>query len=140
MCHSIIEPFCLDNPLTDDGARHRIALSWVSPKLPAISEFSAARPERVSHVAYPELVADPTATAHGVFAAAGLPSDGGLANEVVAFLDAQRDGTRAAPPKQLPTMGYTEEDVRSDPAVRDYCNRFDVQPETERLVGVHGSR
>jgi sulfotransferase family protein len=139
MCHSIIEPFCVDNPITDDGARHRIALAWISPKLPAISEFSTARPERVTHVAYPELVADPIATAHDIFAAAGLPTDDGLAKAIPAYLDSQRTGGRAAPPAQLPTMGYTEDSVRSDPAVRDYCHRFNVSPEAERLVGVHSS-
>jgi hypothetical protein len=139
MAHSIIEPFFVENPLTDDGARHRIALSWISPKLPAISEFSTARPERITHVAYPDLVADPTAVAHGVFAAAGLPTDDGLAKEIAAFLDLQRAGGRAAPPAHLPTMGYTEDVVRSEPAVRAYCRRFDVQPEAERLVGLHSS-
>lgn len=139
MGHGIIEPFCVDNPLTDDGVHHRIALAWMTPKLPAIAEFSTARPERITHVAYPDLVADPAATAPGVFAAAGLSPDADLTMEIAAFLDSQRTGGRRAPPAQLPTMGYTEDDVRSAPAVRDYCERFDVRPERERLVGVHAS-
>ncbi len=139
MCHSILEPFCAENPLTDDGARHRITLAWMLPKLPAISEFSTAQSERITHVAYPDLVADQTATAHGIFAAAGLPTDDGLAKTIAAYLDSQRAGGRLAPPGQLPTMGYTEEDVRSDPVVQAYCRRFDVLPERERLVGVHAS-
>jgi hypothetical protein len=139
MCHSIIEPFCVDNPMTDDGAHHRIALSWISPKLPAISEFSTAQPERVIHVAYPDLLADSVATAHGIFAAAGLPADEGLAKEIDAHFESQRAGGRLAPPAKLPTMGYIEEEVRADPVVQAYCRRFGVLPEPERLVGVHGS-
>jgi hypothetical protein len=140
MGHGIVQPFCTDNPLTDDGVRHRIALAWMTPKLPAIGEYHTARPQRITHVAYPDLVADPAAVAHGVFAAAGVPADDGLAQVVAVYLDAQRAGDRAAPPARLPTMGYTEDAVRSEPAVRDYCQRFDVQPEAERLVGVHSSR
>ena len=140
MCHGIVDPFCVDNPLTDDGIRHRIGLGWVRPKFPAISEFTTAQPGRVTHVAYPDLVSDPIATAHGILAAAGLPTDGRLATEVEAYLDQQRAGGRAAPPAQLPTMGYTEDDVRSDPAIRDYCRRFKVQPEAERLTGVSSAR
>jgi hypothetical protein len=139
MCHSILEPFWVDNLLTDDGARHRIGLEWIRPKLAAITELSSAQPERVTHVGYPDLVADPPAAAHRIFAAAGLPSDDGLAGEVGAYLDSQRVGGRAAPPAELPTMGYAEDDVRSQPAFRDYCDRFDVEPETARLVGVHSS-
>ena len=139
MGHGILEPFCSDNPLTDDGARHRIGLAWIRSKLPAISEFSDARPERVTHVAYPALVADPIATAHGIFAAAGLPADDGLAEEIAAYLDSQRAGARLAPPAKLPIMGYIEEEVRSDPVVEAYCRRFAVLPEPERLMGVHAS-
>ena len=139
MVRSILEPFCIDNPMTDDGTRQRIALAWIKPKLPAISEFSSSRPERVTHVAYPELVADPIATAHRIFASAGLPADDGLDKAVAAYLDSQRAGARLAPPAKLPTMGYIEEEVRADPAVQAYCRRFDVIPERERLVGVHAS-
>jgi hypothetical protein len=63
MGESIITPFCIDNPLTNDGARDRVALSWIKPKLTALSAFRVAAPERVTHVAYPELMPDPTRTA-----------------------------------------------------------------------------
>jgi len=140
MGHGIIEPFCVDNPLNDDGVRDRVALAWMAPKLSAIGEFQTARPGRVTHVAYPDLIADPAATAHAVFAAADLPTDEGLTKAIASYLEAQRAGGRVAPPAQLPRMGYTEDEVRSEPAVRDYCQRFDVQPETERLSGVSSSR
>jgi len=140
MAHSIIEPFVVENPLADDGARHRIALARTAGKLTAVADFSTARPDRVTHVGYPDFVANPAGSAHAIFVAAGLPIDDGIDDAIGAFLDAQRAGGRAAPPEKLPTMGYTEDDVRSEPAVRDYCLRFDVHPETERLTGVHSSR
>ena len=137
MGHGIIDPFCVDNPLAEDGVRHRIASTWMTRKLQAIGDFSAAWPERITHVAYPDVVAYPAAVAHGVFDGAGFPADDELAETIGAYLDAQRAGGRLAPPADLPTMGYSEEDVRSEPAVRDYCARFNVLPERERLVGVH---
>lgn len=137
--HAIIEPFVVDNPLDDDGIRQQIVLRWAVSTLLAIAAFTSARPERITHVAYPDLIADPATTAHDIFAAAGFPTGDGLTGAIAAFVDAQRAGGRAAPPAQLPTMGYTEKSVRSVPAVRDYCDRFGVEPETERLVGVHSS-
>ncbi|HEV3364150.1 MAG TPA: sulfotransferase [Acidimicrobiia bacterium] len=138
--HAIVEPFVVENPLDDDGVRQRLMLTWIVPKLPAIAAFTAARPDRITHVAYPDLISDPYATAHDIFAAAGLATDDGLTKAIGVFLDAQRNGRRATPPAHLPTMGYTEDDVRSDPLVAAYCRRFAVQPETERLTGVHSSR
>jgi hypothetical protein len=137
MGHGIVVPFCVENPLTDDGARHRIGMAWVTRQLSGITEFSSARPERVTHLAYPDVIADPAATAQGIFAATGLPADSGLTEKIAGFLHSQRAGGRLAPPAQLPTMGYTEDDVRSEPAVRGYCDQFNVLPERERLVGVH---
>jgi hypothetical protein len=137
MGHGIIAPFCVENPLADDGARHRVAMGWVTRQLSGITRFSTARPDRVTHVAYPDVIAEPAGTAHSIFAAAGLPDDPGLTEKIDGFLNFQRAGGRLAPPAQLPTMGYTEEEVRSDPTIRDYCVRFNVLPERQRLVGVH---
>ena len=137
MAHGIIEPFGVDNPLTDDGMRNQIVLAWAAPKLSAIGQFHDAQPDRVTHVFYPDLIAEPAATAHGAVAAGGLPADERLAKEIAAFLDSQRAGGRLAPPAELPTMGYTEDAVRSEPSIRAYCQRFAVLPEHERLVGVH---
>jgi hypothetical protein len=137
MGQSIVGPFCHANPIDNDGDRDRVALVWTGHLVTGITEFSSLRPERVTHVAYPALVADPAAVSRGVFAAARFPIDDGFAEKVAAYLDAQRAGGRLAPPAQLPTTGYTEDVVRSDPAVREYCDRFNVLPERERLVGVH---
>jgi len=135
MGESIIDPFCVDNPLTDDGTRNRSVLSWVKPKLTALSSFTAAAPRRVTHVPYPELVNDPPDTVQRALSGLGVPGDAELCGQIQVFLEAQRSGARAAPPSELPTMGYTHADVLSDPVVADYCATFDIEPEHARLTG-----
>ena len=135
MGESIIEPFCVDNPLTDDGTRERTVLSWVKPKLAALSSFTAGAPGRVTHVPYPDLVRDPTSMVARALSALGVSDDAELPGRVDQFLEAQRSGARAAPPSELPTMGYTHDDVLSDPVVADYCHTFDIEPERARLTG-----
>ena len=139
MGESIIDPFCIDNPLTNDGTRDRIVLSWIGPKLAALSAFSDSAPERVTHVAYPALVKDPRGTAPRVLSTLGLPVDQNLARRIDTFLDAQRTGGRAAPPSELATMGYTHDDVLSDPTTSDYCRTFGIEPERSRLTGTQTS-
>jgi hypothetical protein len=135
MGESIIEPFCVDNPITDDGTRNRNVLSWVKPKLAAISSFTAAAPGRIDHVPYPDLVGRPVDTVQRALSTLDVPHDSELSGRVEEFLDAQRSGARAAPPSELPTMGYTHADVLSDPVVADYCHTFDIEPERSRLTG-----
>ena len=139
MGESIIEPFCIDNPLTNDGTRDRMVLSWIRPKLAALSAFSAAAPERVTHVAYPALVGDPKGTAARKLSALGLPVDHNLAARIDTFMHAQRTGARAAPPPELATMGYTHDNVLSDPVISDYCRTFGIEPERSRLTGTQPS-
>jgi hypothetical protein len=136
---SIIDPFCIDNPLTNDGTRDRIVLSSIRPKLAALSAFSAAAPERVTHVAYPALVADPKGTVSRLLSALGLPVDQDLTGRIDAFLHAQQTGARAAPPPQLATMGYDHDDVLSDPVISDYCRTLGIEPERSRLTGTQSS-
>jgi hypothetical protein len=138
MGESIIEPFCIDNPLTDDGRRHRQVLTWVKPKLAALAAFTTAAPERVTHVGYPDLVGDPAGAVHRAFSALGIPIDEDLSARVDGFVDAQRSA-RVAPPRELAAMGYIHDDVLSDPAVSDYCRTFGIEPERARLTGAQPS-
>jgi hypothetical protein len=135
MVGAIIDPFCVENPLTDDGSTGRSVLSWAKPSLAALADFADAAPERSTRVAYPALVDDPVDSTQRVFAALGISSDGGLAGRIDGFLDAQRSGGHVAPPPELPDAGYTQDDVWSDPAVKDYCARFGIEPERIRLTG-----
>jgi hypothetical protein len=139
MGESIIEPFCIENPLTNDGTRDKVVLSFIRHKLAALSAFSDAAPERVTHVAYPALVGDPKGTASRTLSALGLRVDQNLTGRIDTFLHAQRTGARAAPPPQLATMGYAHDDVLSDPAISDYCRTFGIEPERSRLTGTQPS-
>lgn len=135
MGQGIVEPFCAENPVTDDGRRNRIVFHRMRNKLAAVARFSAAQPERVIHVAYPAVVSDPADSAQRLFADMGVPSDETLAGRVNDYLAAQRAGARAVPPSELPTMGYGHDDVRSDPVLVAYCSTFHVEPERLRLTG-----
>lgn len=131
---AIVAPFCVDNPMTDDGLRHRVSQSLVTGQLTALASFATASPDRVMHVPYPELVNDPAGTVRSVFEA-GPSSVVDLEAAVSAFLDAQRSGTRAAPPAELDPMGYDHAEVWADPAIGAYCERFNIAPERTRLTG-----
>jgi hypothetical protein len=133
--HSIVDRFCVENPLADDGARDRRVLSWVRESLAALAALTDAMPDRTTHVPYPDLVAGPAVTAPALVSATGLTVDEELPRRVEEFLGAQQAGVRLAPPKDLTTMGYTHGDTLADPVVREYCRRFAVQPERERLTG-----
>jgi hypothetical protein len=135
MVHALIEPFCVENPLTDDGRSGRSVLSWVRPSLSALANFADAVPDRTTRVAYPALVDDPVGTAQRVFATIGVPGDDHLVARIEQFLDRQRAGGRAAPPPELPDSGYVQDDVWCDPVVRDYGERFGIEPERTRLTG-----
>jgi hypothetical protein len=135
LAYSIIDPFCVANPLADDGARGRQVVSYMRPKLAALAAFTSTEPERVQHVSYPNLVTDPVETTLGVFAALGVPTDDDLTARAESFLAGQRSGARAAPPRELAAMGYDHDEVLADPVVADYCGRFGIEPEGSRLTG-----
>jgi hypothetical protein len=130
----IVDPFCDVNPIEDDGRRGRRIMHQAAAKLASVASFSAAEPSRVMHVGYPDLVRDPTEVVGRVFASDPEP-DAELAARVSAFLDGQRSGVRAAPPPELDAMGYEQSEVWADPAIRDYCDRFGIEPERTRLTG-----
>jgi hypothetical protein len=133
--HSIVGPFCIENPLAGDGARDARVSTWVQGSLAALAAFTDAAPHRTTHVAYPDLVTRPGAVAQAILAGAGLPTDDGLPGQVESFLEAQRKGRRLDPPADLDTMGYGHDEVMANPVVDEYCRRFGVQPETRRLTG-----
>lgn len=139
MVESIIAPFGIDNPLADDGARDRLVFATMRSKLAAVAAFSRASPERVTHVAYPRLVNDPTNTVRHVFSAVDILTNEELFTRVERFLDAQRSGGRAAPPRELPAMGYVHDVVLSDGGISDYCHAFGIEPEHSRLTGTQPS-
>lgn len=131
---SIIEPFCEENPLADDGQRGRLCGSSAAAKLATMAAFTTAAPAAVTHVPYPTLVTDPVGAVQRIHVDRWA-SDPGLGDAIERFLVAQRAGRRAAPPTELDPMGYDRSELWSDPSVAAYCERFGIEPERTRLTG-----
>jgi hypothetical protein len=135
MTESIVEPFCVENPITNDGQRGRLAQNLDERALTALAAFTDTSPQPTIHVPYPSLVSDPLGTVNGIFDSVGVPFGSIDSTAAAHFLDAQRGGGRARPPSDLPTMGYDHAETRAAPAIEQYCERFGIEPETERITG-----
>jgi hypothetical protein len=131
--HSIAGWFCQINPLTDDGQRSKITSAEVPGKLAGVAAFTNAAPSRAMHVSYPELVGAPVEVVHQALEANAADEE--LSAKVVAYLERQQAGDRAAPPAALDSMGYDQAGVWADPAISAYCARFGIEPERTRLIG-----
>jgi len=132
---SIVEPFCLENPVERRAAGDPDLVDQIAHKLAKIQAFSDARPDRVSHVPYPDLVSRPTARVEGLLDSIGLAPDRDLGRRIEAFLAHQRTGRRVAPPKTLDERGYDHDEVLAEPRIAAYCKRFGVASERRRLTG-----
>jgi hypothetical protein len=97
--------------------------------------FDHAASGRVAHVAYPELVRDPTLVVESVYARLGVEAPKDLASRVGGY-QAASAGKRAAAPNELPTFGLDHNAFLARPLVKSYCIRFGVEPEAARLTGV----
>ena len=133
MGRSIIDPFCADNPLADDGRRGGVGLANVAAKLAALDAFADEAPARVQRVAYPDLVGDGAGTAARLLAALGLPPSAAHAARIAGFLAAQRSGKRAAAPGHIDAQGYEHDRVLAEPRIAAYCARHAIAPERQRL-------
>ena len=102
--HTIVEWFCETNPLTDDGRRSKITSEQVPSRLASVAAFTTDAPARAIHVSYPELVSTPIDVVQQVLQANA--ADDELSAKVVAYLERQQAGERAAPPAALDSMGY----------------------------------
>jgi hypothetical protein len=133
---AICSPFCVEGarPFADDGHRDRQTLPLVVAAATAMERFSAAHAERIVHVHYPDLLADPVAATDTAFEALALAIPTGAPERIEAFLHRQHHGHRAPPPRSYHDYGYTFDDVWAEPAMASYCSLFDVRPEPERLV------
>jgi hypothetical protein len=132
---AIVEPFCAVNPLTDLGPDSVDPAASVQNKLAAIQAFTDAQPDRIEHLAYPDLVGDPAAAVTRLLETIGVADDPDLVDRVDAFLAAQRAGRRSAPPASLDTLGYDHDEVLGRPVIAGYCARFGIEPEQQRLTG-----
>ena len=134
LSHTIVGLFCEDNPLTDDGHRSQISRG---PGAPQAGERRRLH-NGCTVTRHARLV--PRARARS---GRGRPTgrwsanaaDDELPAKVVAYLERQQAGERAAPPAALDSMGYDRAGVWGDPVIRSYCERFGIEPERTRLIG-----
>jgi hypothetical protein len=133
---AICNPLCVEGarPLAEDGRHDRQTLPLLDAAATAMERFTAAHAERIAHVHYRDLLADPVAATDAAFEALALPLPAGAPERIEAFLHRQRHGHRVAPPSSYDDYGYTFDDVWAEPALASYCSTFDVQPEPKRLV------
>jgi len=134
LAEAVVDPFCDNNPMTDDGHRMRLCQNSHTEKLTRIGSFTTAEPSRVVHLAYPDLVHRPIDTVQRVYGSRANVADA-LDQKVEDFLARQRAGGRATPPQTLGHMGYDHDEIWNDPVVAGYCDRFGVEREEARLTG-----
>lgn len=132
---SIVDGFCVDNPVRNPEPDGHDWIAATAERLGGIARFGDEQPHRIAHVPYPLLASDPRAAVAAVVDAVGLTVDPDHERAVDAFIEAQRSGARSAPPKQLDSMGLERDELMAQPAIADYCERFAIEPETQRLTG-----
>ncbi len=132
---SICQPFLEGppGPLHEDGLRENEAFAAQKLVLQALMEFAPPESARVVNVRYADLMADAVATTRSVYEALGMKPPQDLQQRVEGYLEGQRAGKRAAPPRSLETFGYEADTVWNDPTVTEYCEFFGVARERSRM-------
>jgi hypothetical protein len=133
---TICQPFLKEppGPLHEDGLRNQDAFNLQKMVLQALVDFANSGQATITHVRYGDLMKDAVAAARSIYDGMGLGAPQGLEKSITDFLEKQRDGKRASPPRRLETFGYHADTVWKDPAVTAYCDLFGVEKERSRLV------
>jgi hypothetical protein len=136
LTEGIFQPFIREQPgpLHEDGLHDRILLKRLKMMFRALVEFKKADPERVANVQYTDLMSDAVMATRSAFDYFAIDYPEDLELRIVGYLERQRSGNRAAPPKKYDNYGYDAEAVWADPSVADYCKFFGVQEERTRLI------
>lgn len=137
MVASLMDAFCVDNPIRSPGPEGFDFVASTGRRLAHVARFDDEHPARTSHVPYPAIASSPRTTAVGLVRDLGLPDDSPFGDAIDGFIDEQRAGKRAAPPMAIDAMGLDRDEVMSRPDVAAYCERFEIEPELQRLTGAH---
>jgi hypothetical protein len=130
MLRSINESFLDDRGVLD--ALPEVMITRAVHSLRGVTDLDL---DGVAHAAYPQLVADPVGVVLLIHDALGLAAPEDLSVRVERFLADQRAGRRAAPPTELPSHTFDQDQLRAIPEVRQYCDLYGVEPERVRLTG-----
>jgi len=132
ICRAFLEG--QEGPLHEDGVHEQEAFLSQKMALHALVEFAEAESDRVVNVRYADLMDDAVATTRAVYERLAMKAPEDLEERIANYLEKQRSGKRAAPPKKLETFGYEADAVWSDPAAIEYCESFGVERERSRRV------
>jgi hypothetical protein len=130
------ESFLSDSGLLlSGGAGVEPLLERTEAKLNAMIEHDKILADRISNVAYLRLVDDPYAVIRQIYdqARGGIPDI--VNGQISAFLNAQKVGRRAKPPREMPTFGIDHQQFLKRDKIAPYCRHFQVQPELTRATG-----
>ncbi len=132
---AICQPFLEQppGPLHEDGLREQEAFGAQKLALKALTEFARSGSARVVNVRYADLMADAVASTQSVYEALQMNPPRDLRQRITGYLEKQRGGQRAAPPKRLETFGYEADAMWSDPTVAEYCESFGLTRERSRV-------
>lgn len=133
---AICSPFIGDapGPMQNEGAQGRETFNLQKMTLKALIEISKNEQSRVKNVLYSELMGDAVETVRSLYEFCNMAVPDDVEHRVLDYLEAQRKGKRAAPPKKLDSFGYDSDDVWRDPIVSEYCRYFGVEREKARLT------
>lgn len=110
------------------------AIARAEARLPVLAAF-CDRDHPVAHVAYPDLVRDPVGTIAAIYTFLAVDAPANMADRIDTFVGAQKTGKRAKPPPSLPDFGLRHEAFLVRPPIADYCRRFGIVAERQRVTG-----
>ena len=120
-------------PMRDEERVHEL-FEWVKTTLAALMEFAKKEPERVSSIRYSDLMDDAVMATRAVYDSFGIDAPDDLENDILSYLEQQREGARISPPKSYERFGFDHDAVWSDPVVAEYCEFFNVPREQSRMA------
>lgn len=91
--------------------------------------------KNVTHVAYPNLVRDPIETVRSICRGTDMSLPFDINTRLETFINEQKAGRRAKPPRNIPTFGLDQDEFLSRPIIAEYCRLYGVEPERKRQTG-----
>ncbi len=133
---TIYEAFLQEQPgpLHDDGVLGQTALQSQNAVFQALSGLAKSGQSKVTNVRYADLMNDAVLTTRTAYQGIGMEPPDNLEKLVLGYLEDQRSGKRAKPPKKMDPFGYSADAVWNDETVAEYCEFFGLQHERTRLT------
>jgi hypothetical protein len=136
MLEVIGRPLLVDgyDAASDSSAGSRFAFELFRRCADTMIAFSRDNPGRVTHLHYPDLMADPVSATRRVLADLGHAAPAELPAAIAACVAKQRGGHRRAPPSAYRDFGFDASRIWQEPAIAAYVEKLAVQREPTRIV------